>query len=287
MISRRTILLLLAPALLFIAVFLIVPISGAVWTSLFRDTPFEPRAFRGLANYAAFLRDDLAIGTLPFTIAFVLVTVAVEILLGLALALILNETFRGRGFVRAAVLVPWAIPTVVAAVLWKYLFNDQYGGVNALLFGGHLASYRAWLAEAWSARAALVVADVWKTSAFAGLILLAGLQSIPRDLYEAARADGAGAWRRFTAITLPLLRPALVLAVLFRVMDAFRVFDLVYVMTQGGPGDATNVLQYYGYRVMFPEQRLGYGSAVSVIVFLLIAIVSVFAVRLQARGVAE
>jgi multiple sugar transport system permease protein len=268
----------LAPALVVIALFLLVPILMAVWTSLHIDTPFTHR-FVGLQNYADLAGDDVAVGSLGFTLTFVVISVALELFFGLLLALLIHESFRGRGLVRAAVLVPWAIPTVVAAVMWKYMFNDQYGFVNLMIWGGDLESYHAWLASPGTARMAIIVADVWKTSCFAALLILAGLQSIPPDLYEAARVDGAGAWRRFWKITLPLLRPAILLALLFRVMDAFRVFDLVFVMTGGAPGDSTNVLQFYGYQKMFPEGQFGYGSAISVVVFVIIAAISVFFVR--------
>lgn len=272
-------LLLGLPALALLAAMLVWPIVMTIATSLTVDDLVSPRRFVGLENYARLLDDPVARSTMGFTLAFVFVSTALEVAIGLLLALVMHHVVRGRAVVRAAVLVPWAIPTVVAAVLWKYMFNDQYGLVNLVLFGDDLSAYRAWLAEPLTARAAIVVADVWKTSAFAALILLAGLQAIPDELHEAARVDGASAPRRFFAITLPLLRPALLLALLFRVMDAFRVFDLVYVMTQGAPGDATNVLQFYGWQKMFPEQQFGYGAAVSVVVFLLVALVSTALVR--------
>jgi multiple sugar transport system permease protein len=163
--------------------------------------------------------------------------------------------------------------------MWRYIFNDQYGLANLLLFGDHVADYVPWFGSPGIAFGIMVLADVWKTSSFAALMLLAGLQLIPDDLYEAARIDGASLWQRFRHITLPLLRPALLLALLFRTMDAFRVFDLAFVMTQGGPGDATQVLQLYGYKAMFTEGRMGYGSAVSVSVFLAIFLLSLVYIR--------
>lgn len=285
--ERRFGTLLVLPALFLVGLFLIVPIVMAFWASLHVDTPLAGYRFIGLGNYIDLAADETALDALGFTLVFVGVSTALEVGLGLLLALLLNEGFRGRGWARAAVLVPWAIPPVVAAVMWKYLLNDQYGLVNLILYGGDLGSYRAWLAEPGTARLSIIIADVWKTSSFAALLILAGLQAIPRELMEAARIDGAGPFRRFFSITLPLLRPAILLAFLFRTMDAFRVFDLVYVMTRGGPGDSTNVLQLYGYQKMFPEQQFGYGSAVSVIVFLLVAIVSVGLVRTVGARVLE
>lgn len=285
--ERRAGLLLLLPALLVLAAFLLVPIAWAFGTSLTVDNPFEPRRFVGLANYARFLGDREALGSVEFTLLFVAVSVALEILLGLGIALAVHPAFRGRGLARAAVLVPWSVPPVVSALMWRYMFNDQYGFVNLLLHGARLQDYRAWLADPWSARAAIVLADVWKTSSFAAILILAGLQAVPDDLLEAARVDGAGAVRRFFRVTLPLLRPALLLAVLFRTADAFRVFDLVFVMTQGAPAGATNVLSFFGYEKMFPEQQFGYGAAVSVVVFLMVAVVAAATVRVMGARVLE
>jgi multiple sugar transport system permease protein len=230
------------------------------------------------------LHDKIALHSLIKTLLFVFSSTFFEILLGLGIALIINREFPGRGTVRAAVLVPWAIPTVVSSQLWRFIFNDQYGLVNFALFGAETSSYQAWLADPLLAFGAIVVADVWKTSSFAALLMLAGLQTIPDDLYEAARIDGAGGWYQFRRITLPLVKPALLVALLFRTMDAFRVFDLVFVMTQGGPADSTNVLQFYGYKKMFTEGLMGYGSTISVLVFAVVLTVSLMYVRVATRG---
>ncbi len=187
--------------------------------------------------------------------------------------------FKGRGLVRAAILVPWAIPTVVSSQMWRFIFNDNYGLLNFILFGTDTSTYAAWLADPATAFAAIVVADVWKTSSFAGLLILAGLQIIPDELYEAAKIDGASAWQQFRKITLPLIKPAILVALLFRTMDAFRVFDLVFVMTQGGPADSTNVLQFYGYKKIFAEGLMGYGSTISVLVFFVTFVISIFYIK--------
>lgn len=163
--------------------------------------------------------------------------------------------------------------------MWRFIFNDNYGLVNYLLYGTASLSYQAWLASPATAFAAIVIADVWKTSAFAGLLILAGLQVIPDELYEAARTDGATRWQQFRHVTLPLIRPALLVALLFRTMDAFRVFDLVFVMTQGGPADATNVLQFYGYKKIFAEGLMGYGSTISVLVFVVTFVISMIYIK--------
>lgn len=277
---------LLAPCFLFVAVFAFWPIAYSVWLSLHRvviGLPGLGEPFVGLANYAELLADPIARRSTLNTLVFVAASTALELAFGLVIALIINRQFPGRGSVRAAVLVPWAIPTVVSSQLWRYLFNDRYGLVNYAVHGTDTGAYTAWLADPGWAMAALVTADVWKTSSFAALLILAGLQIIPDELYEAAELDGASAWGKFRHVTLPLIRPALLVALLFRTMDAFRVFDLVFVMTQGGPADATNVLQFYGYKKIFAEGLMGYGSTISVLVFLLTLGVSLAYVRLVGR----
>jgi multiple sugar transport system permease protein len=164
--------------------------------------------------------------------------------------------------------------------MWRFIFNDRYGLANFVLFGGDASRYIAPLADFHLALVAIIAAEIWKTTPFAALILLAGLQGIPDDLYEAASVDGASAWQKFWHVTLPLLRPALLLALLFRTIDALRVFDLVFVMTQGGPADATNVLQFYGYKKTFAEGMLGYGSAIAVTVFSMSLVLSLAYLRL-------
>lgn len=271
-----------APALLLTVTFALYPVVDSFWLSLhhiFIGVPQLGSRFVGPENYLALMGDPTARQALLVTLGFVLLSTVLELFCGLMIALVIHEQFRGRGLVRAAILIPWAIPTVVASQLWRYIFNDQYGFANLLLFGDRITAYIPWLAYPSLAFGIVVLADVWKTSSFAALLILAGLQLIPDDLYDAARVDGARAWQRFRHITLPLLKPALLLALLFRTMDAFRVFDLVFVMTQGGPGDATQVLQFYGYQTLFTEGRIGYGSAVSVTVFLMILALSFIYLR--------
>jgi multiple sugar transport system permease protein len=268
---------LIAPCFLFVTLFAFYPIVYSFYLSFHRivlGLPSIGQPFVGLDNYRELMRDGVAMHSLRNTLLFVFSTTSLEMVFGLAIALIINRGFRGRGLVRAAVLVPWAIPTVVSSQMWRFIFNDHYGLLNFFLFGKEVSAYKAWLADTAYSFMAIVAADVWKASSFAGLIMLAGLQGIPDDLYEAARIDGASAWQQFRRITLPLLKPAILVALLFRTMDAFRVFDLVFVMTQGGPADATNVLQFYGYKKMFAEGLMGYGSTISVLVFLITFAVS-------------
>ena len=273
----------LAPSFLFVALFSLYPIIESFRLSLYRmilTLPWLGEKFVGWENYRDLLGDPVAHQSLLTSITFVAVTTPVEVLLGFGIALVLNQSFGARGWLRAIVLVPWAIPTVVASQMWRFIFNDRYGLFNFLMFGDATDHYWAPLAEPNLALLSIMVADIWKTSSFAALIILAGLQGIPRELYEAASVDGAGAWRQFRHITLPLVKPALLLALLFRTIDALKVFDLVFVMTQGGPADTTNVLQFYGYKKSFAEGMIGYGSTIAVAVFLLSLILSLIYIRL-------
>jgi multiple sugar transport system permease protein len=270
--SQRAASWFLLPSFCFVALFSIYPIVESLRLSFYRmilTLPWLGQRMVGWENYADLATDPVARDALVTTLLFIGVTIPLELLFGTGIALVLNEVFRGRGLLRAVVLIPWAVPTVVASQMWRFIFNDRYGLANFMLFGADTSSYLAPLADPYLALTAIMIAEVWKTTPFAALIILAGLQSIPDDLYEAAGVDGATPWQKFRHVTLPLLKPALLLALLFRTVDSLRVFDLVYVMTQGGPADATNVLQFYGYKKTFAEGMIGYGSAIAVSVFLL------------------
>ncbi len=270
-----------------LGVFLLVaayPLGQVLYLSLTNATlaGTEPTRFVGLVNYLDLLLHDPDFHqALVTTLVFTGISVTLETLLGLAIALLLNQPFPGRGWVRAVVLLPWAIPTVVSAQLWRWMLHDIYGVVN--LLGVHLGLLHqkvAWLSQPSTALPSLILVDVWKTTPFMVLLLLAGLQVIPQELYESAALDGAGAWPRFRHITLPLLWPILVVAVIFRTVDALRVFDLVYVMTGGG--SRTETLAVYARRVLIDFQELGYGSALSVVILLLILLFAwLYARRLQ------
>jgi multiple sugar transport system permease protein len=280
--SRRLALLFLLPSFLFVAVFSLFPIVESFRLSFYRmilTLPWLGRLTVGWENYHDLLSDPVALASVRTTLIFIGVTIPFELLFGLAIAVVLNEAFRGRGLLRAVVLIPWAIPTVVASQMWRFIFNDRYGLINFMFFGGETSRYAAPLADPHLALLAIMIAEIWKTTPFAALILLAGLQSIPEDVYEAATIDGATSWQKFRHVTLPLLKPALLLALLFRTIDSLRVFDLVYVMTQGGPADATNVLQFYGYKKTFAEGMIGYGSTIAVSVFLMAALLALAYLR--------
>jgi multiple sugar transport system permease protein len=256
--------LLVAPAVLILAGVAVYPILVAGWLSLHRSILiFHEQRFVGLDNYAFLLGDPRFWGALGNTTYFAAVAVALELVLGLAFALLLNGAFPGRGLLRASILVPWAIPTVVSAKLWAWLYNPDYGLVMRLL-PVHDVN---WLGMPGYAMHAAISVDVWKTTPFVTLLLLAGLQTIPRDVYQAAQIDGASRWRTFRTITLPLLRPTIAVTLIFRTLDAFRVFDAVYVLTDGGPANTTETLSIYAYKTLMRMGDFGYGSTLSVITF--------------------
>ena len=258
----------LVPSLLFIVVFSLYPIIESFRLSFYRlilTLPWLGQKFVGWENYSDLLTDPVALKSLLTTLLFVGVTAPLEVMLGLGMALVLNESFRGRGWVRAIAILPWALPTAVMAMSWRWIFNDTYGVFNDILMRfGVISEPVAWLGDPVTAMMAIVAADVWKTTPFITIILLAGLQSIPRDLYEALRLDGAGSWQRFRMLTLPMLRPALVLALTFRLIQALGVFDLVWVMTGGGPAGGTRTVALYIYDNLFRYLDMDYGSLITV-----------------------
>ncbi|MFW6145990.1 MAG: carbohydrate ABC transporter permease [Planctomycetota bacterium] len=260
----------LLPLLALVGLFIVVPVAGTVVTSFYRDADFRPpRAFIGLANYRHLLADPAFWQSVRFTVLFVAVSVPLELAAGLAFALVLNADVPFRGWLRACVLVPWAVPAAVSARTWELIFNYSFGAANAIVTGLGLADAPInWLGTDLGAFVAVVVADAWKTTPFVVIILLAGLQSIPSELYAAARIDGAGLLRRFVHLTVPLLKPVIVAALLFRTIDALRVFDLLYVLTEGGPGGSTTSVSLLATNYYLTSDY-GFGSAVSVLLFAL------------------
>ncbi|HET7241147.1 MAG TPA: sugar ABC transporter permease, partial [Gemmatimonadales bacterium] len=252
-----------SPAVGTILLIALFPLGWTVWESLHLHDlrmPWLGRPFIGLDNYLEALGDQRFREALVHTLIFTLASVTLELTLGCVLALAMNRAFRGRGLVRAAILVPWAIPTVVAALIWRFMFDGDSGIVNAALASLGVDP-PVWFVDRLAAWVPVVLGDVWKETPFVALLLLAGLQGIDASLYEAARIDGASAWRQFRYITLPLLKPALLVALIFRTRDAFRVFDLVYVMTGGGPGTSTEPIALYTFNSLLQNLRFGYGSA--------------------------
>lgn len=256
-------------------VFVVFPVLGTIWTSLFRDVTYLPSEFIRLSNYGRLLNDLNFWRSLRFTALFVAVSIPIEMVLGIAFAVILNERLRYRNALRAAVLIPWAVPTIVAARTWELIYNYSYGLANFILRLTHLSDVPVnWLGSPSSAFLALVIADVWKTTPFVAIIILAGLQTIPEEIYEQARVDGTVFYERFFRITLPMLRPVIAVALIFRSIDTIRILDLIYVVTDGGPGGSTTSVSLFGYKY-FNEGDFGYGSAIAVVVFILAFLLSI------------
>ncbi|PTA69510.1 carbohydrate ABC transporter permease [Deinococcus arcticus] len=276
----RQALWLLLPTLIAIALVAGYPLYRTFYFSLFEAnlTNPEQRSFIGLGNFwfttqegvaLGFLQDPKWWGAVKNTLLFTVVSVFLETVFGMIIALVVNSAFRGRALLRTAMLVPWAIPTVVSAQMWAYLYNDSFGLIGRGLLGG-----QAVLANTDTAIWALIAVDVWKTTSFMALLILAGLQSLPGDMYEAADVDGASKWTQFWKLTLPLLRPALLVALVFRSLDALRVFDVMSVML-GNVNAASTSMTGYARQALIDNQLLGMGSAVSVAVFLIIMVIVV------------
>ena len=267
------------------------PLARTIWFSLTDATLFDrgAAAYVGLDNFAALLADPDWWRAVVNTLVFTAVSVTLEVCLGFAIALTLNAQFPARGALRAAVLIPWAIPTVVSAKMWAWMLQDVYGVVNAVLLQlGVIGAPIAWTASPDLAMAALIAVDVWKTTPFVALLLLARLQMLPADCYEAARVDGVPALTQFFRITLPLMKPALAVAVIFRILDAMRIFDLVYVLTGNTP--QTMTMAVYARQQLIDFQDFGRGSAAATLLFLIIALITVIymmAVRLRLSGRSE
>lgn len=265
--------LLLLPCLLFLAIFAFYPIVSAFWTSLHRlrlDQPQTGVPFVGLRNFARAFDDGDARHAISVTLAYIGVTVAAQFLLGLCLALVINRTVRGKGFVRAVTLLPWTLAPALAGQMWRWLFNDSAGVINDLLQRLHLITRPViWLGVPSLAFAAVATAASWGAASYMALILLAGLQSIPEDLYEAASIDGASPLRAFFSVTLPLLQSAIMVSLVLRTLGALQAFDIIFPMTGGGPGQATETFALYVYENTFQYLNFGYGAALSVILLVL------------------
>ncbi|SEJ95398.1 Trehalose transport system permease protein SugA [Marinovum algicola] len=279
----------LAPMLIVLGAVALFPLGQTIWFG-FTDASLnniDAARFVGLRNYIEWLdygngqgewlgllADDRWWRAVRNTVWFAVVSVSFETLFGLIIALVLNAKFPGRAVVRTLVLVPWAIPTVVSAKMWGWMLHDQFGIINDMLIKlGLIATPIAWTASADTAMAAVMMVDIWKTTPFMALLILAGLQMIPDDIYEAARLDGINPVRVFRKVTLPLVMPALLVGVVFRGLDALRVFDIVYVLTPNT--DATRTMSVYARENLFDYDKFAYGSAASTLLFLIVALITI------------
>ncbi|HEX7321751.1 MAG TPA: sugar ABC transporter permease [Mycobacterium sp.] len=272
--QRRLAFALIAPAVILMLVVTAYPIGYAVWLSLLRYNLATPAdtAFVGLANYQTTLTDSYWWSALAVTCAITVISVSIELVLGLVLALVMHRSIFAKGVVRTAVLVPYGIVTVAAAYSWYYAWTPGTGYLADLLPAGS-----APLTHQIPSLAVVILAEVWKTTPFMALLLLAGLALVPDDLLKAAQVDGAGAWRRLFKVTLPLMKPAILVALLFRSLDAFRIFDNIYVLTNGSNG--TGSVSILGYDNLFKGFNVGLGSAISVLIFVCVVIIAVLFVK--------
>jgi len=274
--EQRQAWVLLAPMLLVMLLLTAWPLLRTIWLS-FTDAALigsgDTPGWIGLENYAYALSDPDFRASIGRTLYFTLVSVTVEGIIGVLVALLLNQKFAGRNILRVLVILPWALPTIVNAMMWRLNFNPDYGSINALLTQlGIIDGYRSWLGSPDAALNAVMFADIWKNYPLVTLLVLAALQSIPEDLFEAARLDGASAWRRFRAITFPAIVAPLGVALVLRTIDAFKIFDIIYVMTRGGPVDSTKTLSFFVYQESFSYLRAGSGAAYAMLMTLMCAL---------------
>lgn len=278
---------LLLPALLVVFGVVLYPVGRTFVVSLFDVNSPLPGSypFVGLRNYTRVFQDPAFYPVLGHTLYFTLVSTAAELVLGIAVALLLNAPLRAKWFWRSLVVLPWALPTIVNGALWRWIYNGQYGVLNGLLTTLHLSSTpHQWLGSPFLALNMVIVADVWKNTSIVAFFILAGLQTIPTDLYEAARMDGAGAWKSFWRVTLPLLAPSIAVVLILRTIEAFKVFDIVYVMTGGGPASGTQTVAFYTYLQAFSNQLFGYGSALAYLIVLAVFGLAMGYLRLLRQG---
>lgn len=288
----RTAWLLLMPMISIMVLVTAFPLLNTLWLA-FTDASLTGQGYVwqwvGLENFAYILDDGDFRAAVGHTAYFTVLSVSAEVVLGVLVALLLNQEFKGRTLVRALLILPWALPTIVNAVMWRLIYNPEYGSLNALLTQvGLLDAYRSWLGDPATAMNMVILADVWKNYPLIALIALAGLQTVPKDLYEAAIMDGANAWTRFWKITLPGIMGSLSVAMVLRAIEAFKVFDIFYVMTRGGPADSTKTVSFFVYQESFTYLRAGSGAAYALTVTamsaLMIAVYVVMLVRREKRS---
>jgi multiple sugar transport system permease protein len=274
--------LLIAPTIAVLVALSIYPLIYAVKVSLQAESGEGTRwTFQ---NFTRLVADEFFLSALSHTLVYAVIALTFEFLLGLGLAVLLNRQMRGRSLFRAALLVPMMLPPVVVGVVWRLMLNPNFGAVNGTLQGfGANTEFLTWTAQPTLAFFAVVMVDIWQWTPFMFLILLAGLQAIPEEPYEAALIDGSSPWQTFRHVTLPLLKPAILIALLLRTMDLLRVFDQIFILTEGGPGSATETISLYIYRTAFRFSDFGYAAAMSFVLLILTNMVSLLYIRLLQR----
>jgi ABC-type sugar transport system permease subunit len=285
--EARLALTLLLPAAIVVFGVVLYPVVRTVVVSFFDINSPMPGSypFAGLANYTRVFQDGAFYTVLGHTMYFTLVSTLAELSLGIAAALLLNAPLRARWLWRSIIVLPWALPTIVNGALWRWIYNGQYGALNGLLSTlGISDTPHQWLGSPFLALNMVIVADVWKNTSIVVFFILAGLQTIPGEVYEAARMDGAGAWRTFWRITMPLLAPSIAVVLILRTIEAFKVFDIIYVMTGGGPASGTQTVAFYTYLQAFSNQLFGYGAALAVLIVLAVFALAMGYLRILRQG---
>jgi multiple sugar transport system permease protein/N,N'-diacetylchitobiose transport system permease protein len=275
----------IAPAALVIVLVVVVPLARAAWMSLFDISLVRPgdEPFVGLGNYLDQLTSPDFWAAVGRALFFTVVSTAIELMLGLALALLMDQPLRGRWLLRALIILPWALPTVVNALMWRWIDNAEYGALNALLTQlGLLHEYKVWLSNSDIAMWMVILADVWKMTPLVAILLLAALQSVDRELIDVARVDGASSFQAFRLVLMPLITPVILIVLVLRTMEAFKVFDIIWIMTGGGPANATQTIAIYAYQTAYQGYDFGRGAALGYLIAL--AIMALAAVYLRLLG---
>lgn len=278
---------LLVPAIIVVFGVVLYPVIRTFIISLYDVTSPMPGEypFAGISNYTRVFHNSAFYPVLGQTLYFTFASTLLELTLGIAVAMLLNAPLRARWLWRSIVVLPWALPTIVNGALWRWIFNGQYGALNGLLDTLHISDTpHQWLGSPFLALNCVILADVWKNTSIVVFFVLAGLQTIPNEIYEASRLDGAGAWAAFRRITLPLLAPSIAVVLILRTIEAFKVFDIIYVMTGGGPANGTQSIAFYTYLQAFSNQLFGYGAALAYLIVLAVFALAMGYLRILRQG---
>jgi ABC-type sugar transport system permease subunit len=279
--------LLLAPSVLLLLVFTVYPVGSLLWLSVHENVLTSPldHDFIGLSNFSAVLNSYYFRTSVTVTVIYTVMVLATLIPFGLGTALLLNTNTRVAGLLRGVILLPWAVPVIVSGIVWKYIFDGNFGVLNGLLFSlGLIPSYQSWLSDPFTARIAVLTAHIWKVGPFVSIMLLSSLQLIPPNLRDAIRIDGGGSWEHFRHVVFPFLRPTLMVVMVFETLVAVVLFDLIYVMTGGGPADATSLISWFAYAEIFKFLDLGKGAAMAFIIAAAVVLLSFIYVRVLSVG---
>jgi ABC-type sugar transport system permease subunit len=279
--------LIISPAIIVVFGIVLFPLIQTFLYSI-KDTDLSignPGNYVGLSNYVSTLTDQDFWFAAGRTAYFAGVSIGIELILGLFIALLLNENFRGKVFLQSIIIIPWAIPTIVNGAMWKWIYHSEYGALNALLTQLHIIDqYRSWLNSPWLAMNMVIIADIWKMTPLVVIFLLASLQMVNKSVYEAADVDGAGMIKRLFILTLPYLKPTILVIIVIRTMETFKVFDIIYAITQGGPANGTMVLTYQAYIKAFSGLQYSEGATISYLIAMIIALLTFTYVRTMKKG---